>query len=258
VSHPIGREKKPFALQRLPSTTGSSFSVNSPSLTALMLHPLSLPAAPTQLYLIRHGEVETQYDKVFSGSRVDMGLSEHGHQQAHALGQWLAQRQIHALHASPMKRVQQTLAPYMQQRQDLPLEVHSGLQEMDFGLWTGHRWDGIQQHFGVSAYDWLGLIERGSIPQAESATDLRQRVRPILERILQQHSGQCIAIACHGGIIRIILSLFFQQELPRMAHYNIDYGSLTQLSTVPTKAHGFELDLLNFCPPLTAQNGSAA
>ena len=78
---------------------------------------LSLPSIeavrqrPTQLVLIRHGEVEAAYQRVFGG-RIDMNLSPNGHEQAAALAKWLARQPLHAVYASPMKRVQQTLAPF--------------------------------------------------------------------------------------------------------------------------------------------------
>src|SRR5579862_2981675 len=69
------------------------------------------PLQPTQLAFIRHGEVEKAYLRVFGG-RIDMNLSPRGHEQAAALAKWLERQHIDAVYASPMKRVQQTLAPF--------------------------------------------------------------------------------------------------------------------------------------------------
>ena len=63
------------------------------------------------LLLIRHAEVEERYQHVFGG-RLDMDISPRGHEQAAALAGYLSRRQVDALFASPMKRVQQTLSPY--------------------------------------------------------------------------------------------------------------------------------------------------
>ena len=64
-----------------------------------------------QIYLIRHGEVEEKYHKVFGGSRIDMGLSALGRKHGEAVAAWLKDTKIDALYASPMLRVQQTLEP---------------------------------------------------------------------------------------------------------------------------------------------------
>jgi broad specificity phosphatase PhoE len=48
-----------------------------------------LPNHPTQLYFIRHGEVEEKYHKVFGGSRIDMALSPLGQKHGVGVAAWL-------------------------------------------------------------------------------------------------------------------------------------------------------------------------
>lgn len=208
-----------------------------------------LPNHPTTLYLIRHGEVEERYHKVFGGSRIDMALSPLGVQHGQAVAQWLKDTKIDAIYASPMLRVQQTLAPLAEQC-DLKPTLIPDLREVDFGDWTGQRWDGVQEHFGVSAFDWLEIIETQGIANGESADELTQRVQPALLQILHDHPHQSVAIFCHGGIIRVILALMLEQPLRHMAHFNIEYGSITVVEVQPEKKHAFEIELMNYCPPV--------
>jgi hypothetical protein len=42
-----------------------------------------------------------------------------------------------------------------------------------------------------------------------------------------------------------------------MAHFNIDYGSVTVVELQPDKKHALEVELLNFCP-LTDRAGARA
>ncbi|HXF10943.1 MAG TPA: histidine phosphatase family protein, partial [Desulfuromonadaceae bacterium] len=67
---------------------------------------------PTRLLLMRHAEVEESYHHIFGG-RIDMNLSQRGHGQAEKLAQFLRTRTIDAIYSSPMKRVQQTVAPVL-------------------------------------------------------------------------------------------------------------------------------------------------
>ncbi len=197
----------------------------------------------TIIWLIRHAEVERKYQGVFGG-RIDMALSPAGHQQARALAAFLHGKPLRALYASPMKRVRQTLAPMARDGLPQPVWLDS-LREVDFGVWTGHAWEEIEPKFGVSAFSWLEQLACAAIPGAESAVDMRCRLEPCLRHVLAAHAGQQIGIACHGGVIRVLLSVLLHWPLTQMAAVEIDYASVTQVIWTPREAR---LQLLNFAP----------
>lgn len=198
---------------------------------------------PTRLFLLRHGEVEERYHRVFGG-RIDMELSPRGHEQARILATFLRRRPIDALYASPMRRAQQTLAP-LTAHCPKPAVTREEFREVDFGDWTGLTWEQVRSRYRVSAFDWLDNIERAEIENAETGQTFRARVEPALRQIVRDHAGQSVAIVCHGGVIRMMLSILLDWPLPRMASFEIDYASLTQ---VEHHAHKTEVTLLNFAP----------
>jgi len=205
----------------------------------------AVPQKPTQLALIRHGEVEAAYQRVFGG-RIDMNLSPRGQQQAGALAKWLARQKLNAVYASPMKRVQQTLAPFASQNGWANRAVIvNDLREIDFGDWTGLTWEAVSEKFGVSAFQWLTELERGGIANAENTVAYRNRIEPCVREILQKHAGQNVAVFCHGGVIRMILAILLDVPLPRMAGFEIDYASVTNVAVLP---HKTEVQFLNFTP----------
>lgn len=221
------------------------FDASAPALNPQPLTPAPRPAAPpaTRLLLIRHAEVEARYQGVFGG-RIDMELSPRGHEQAATLARYLHTKPLSAIYASPMKRVEQTLAPLLLNGASTPV-ILPDLREVDFGDWTGLSGDQVQGKFGVSAFSWLEQLACGGIANAECGETFRERVEPCLERILADHSGQQVAIFCHGGIIRMLLSILLRWPLASMGMFEIEYASLTQVALLP---HKTRLQLLNFVP----------
>ncbi len=207
--------------------------------------PSSLnPALPaTHLFLIRHGEVEVRYHRVFGG-RIDMDLSPRGLEQARQLARHLQGRHLDAIYASPMRRAQQTAAPLMTGRQP-PLVTLPELREVDFGDWTGLNFQQVFDKFHVRAYEWLHYLDKGAVPGGESAAGLRARLQPAVQRMLRQHKGQSIAVVCHGGVVRAILALLLDLPLSKMSCFEVDYASVTWVEIQPHKA---EVQLLNLAP----------
>ncbi len=120
-----------------------------------------------------------------------------------------------------------------------------GLREVDFGDWTGLGWAEVKAKFGVSAFEWLNLLDRGAIANAESGAVFRTRVEPCVQQILREHSGQSVAVACHGGTIRMILSILLAMPFTQTAAFEIEYASLTHVHCL---GHKTEIQLLNFTP----------
>jgi broad specificity phosphatase PhoE len=200
-------------------------------------------AAATRLLLVRHGEVEARYQKKFGGW-IDMNLSPNGRRQADVLAEYLRHKTIDAIYASPMKRVQQTIAP------TLKINGHSqtildGLREINFGDWTGLGWQEVETRFKFSSHEWLHQIQTYGVPNGESGQVFRRRVAPCLRTIMAAHAGQNVAIFCHGGVIRMMLAILLKLPLPKTNHFDIEYAGVTQVALHP---HMAEIELLNFTP----------
>ncbi len=195
------------------------------------------------MLLIRHAEIERRYQRAFGG-RLDINLSARGRAQARTLANFLRAKKITAIYASPMKRVQQTLAPFL--KNGAPDQtVLPGLQEVDFGDWSGYTWTEVREKFGVHPYDWLDEIELGAVPNGETGVQFRARVEACLFKIIRHHPGETIAIFCHGGVIRMMLSILLDLPLPKTNSFEIEYTSVTQVA-LHTGLN--EIELLNFTP----------
>lgn len=198
---------------------------------------------PTRLLLMRHAEVEVRYHRIFGGT-IDMNLSPRGHEQARLLAKFLPHRKLDALYASPMKRVQQTLAPFSHDGAP-PQTILKDLREVDFGDWTGLNWEQVAEKFDLLTHEWLEHIEKGILPNGENGARFRGRVEPCVRKIIEDHPGQTVGIFCHGGVIRMILSILLELPLPRTNMFEVDYASITQIALHTGHA---EIELLNFTP----------
>jgi len=184
-----------------------------------------------------------------------MDLSDRGRQQAGMLAAYLRTQPLDVYYASPMRRVQQTMMPLMNNGTP-QLIVLPGLREADFGDWTGLSWREVQARHGVSAFSWLEALEGGTIPNAETVPALRTRVGDCVRQILDANAGRQVAVFCHGGVIRMALAILLDWPLTRFAPIEIDYASISRVLVSPTRA---VVSLLNFTPwsdPPTAGGGS--
>lgn len=197
----------------------------------------------TRLLLIRHGEVEARYQGIFGG-RIDMNLSPRGKRQAKILADYLRGKTIDAIYASPMKRVQQTLAPTLKNT-GLAQTIFPGLREVDFGDWTGLNWETVRDKFNFAVHEWLDQLEKPGSPNGESGKTFRARMEPCLREIVEKHRGQNVAIFCHGGVIRMLLAILIDVPLPKTNAFEVEYASITQVALHP---HLAEIELLNFTP----------
>ena len=200
-------------------------------------------STPTRLVLIRHGEVEARYQRVFGG-RTDMELSPLGQEQARQLAAHLRPTHVDAAYVSPLRRAQQTMAALAATNGCQPV-VLDDLREVDFGTWTGLSWEEVRTRFGCSPFEWLEQLSQDAIPEAEPVEAFRARAARALERITTAHPNQTVAAVCHGGVIRMMLAILLELPLPRTNAFGIDYASVTQVALHP---HLNEIELLNFTP----------
>lgn len=198
---------------------------------------------PTRLHLVRHGEVDEAYHEVFGG-QIDMELSPNGHEQAKRLAKFLADRHFDRIYRSPMVRVRQTAEPLLDAL-GREAEVIDDLREVDFGVWTGYKWQEIREKFDADAEDWLLHLENNDIAEAESMDGYRSRIQGSLERMMEEGAGQDLLVLCHGGVIRMLLSLLFEESFSKMDRYEVDFASLT---VIEHRTSRVEIKLHNFAP----------
>jgi broad specificity phosphatase PhoE len=105
--------------------------------------------------------------------------------------------------------------------------VRPGLREIHFGRWEGLSWRQIARRFPRLSRVWLTHFPHHPIPGAEPFDAFKRRVTCELDKIVTVHSGSCVAIVAHAGVVRLILAAALgvpERNLFRMAS---DPGSLS-------------------------------
>ena len=62
---------------------------------------------------------------------------------------------------------------------------------------------------------------------------------------MAEGAGQDVLVLCHGGVIRMLLSLLLDEPFSKMDRYEVDFASLTVIEHRPNRV---EIKLHNFAP----------
>ena len=155
----------------------------------------------TIIHLIRHASHDL-LGRVLVG-RAPVPISATGLAEAAALGRRLADRPLAAVISSPQLRAQQT-AEAIAAHSGQAVTVDGAWDEIDFGAWTGLRFDVLQHDAGWQAFNSL----RGfaSIPDGETMLAAQARAVASLLRLRLTWPDHEVAVVSHGDVLKSVLA----------------------------------------------------
>jgi probable phosphoglycerate mutase len=153
-----------------------------------------------ELLLIRHA-LPVRVEE--AEGPADPELAEAGHHQARHLADYLADERLHAVYASPMRRAMETAAP-LAARQGVEIRPEEGVAEYDRHHAT---YIPVEQLKAENHPDWQAMLD-GTWHQdlGIDPHEFRATVTATVERIVGDHTGQRVAVVCHGGVINAYLT----------------------------------------------------
>jgi phosphoserine phosphatase len=158
----------------------------------------------TRIILVRHGQTEWNRVERFRG-RADVPLNETGLAQAEATGLRIrAKWQPGAVYSSPLSRAVKT-AEAIGKHFDLPVEIHPGLVDIDYGEWQGLTPEEVRERWPAELDAWYHQPDQAIIPGGETLAQLRMRGMRTLNDLTARHAEQTIVFVGHTVINRIIL-----------------------------------------------------
>jgi phosphoserine phosphatase len=158
----------------------------------------------TRIVLVRHGQTEWNRVERFRG-RADVPLNETGLAQAELTGRRIAAEwKTEAVYSSPLSRAART-AEVIAGHFDLPVQVHPGLTDIDYGKWQGLTPDEVREQWQKMIDDWYNKPASIRIPGGETLEELRIRALGVIDELVKRHDGQTVVVVGHTVINRIIL-----------------------------------------------------
>ena len=164
----------------------------------------------TRIILIRHGQTEWNRVERFRG-RADVPLNTVGLAQAEATGKRVASdassseewRPV-SVYSSPLARAVKT-AEAIARHFDLPVQIHPGVADIDYGAWQGLTPDEVKERWPEALCAWYTAPHTAHIPGGEILDDLRARGMAAVNELAARHAAQTLVLVGHTVINRIIL-----------------------------------------------------
>ncbi|MFZ5596918.1 MAG: alpha-ribazole phosphatase [Bacillota bacterium] len=177
-----------------------------------------------RIFLIRHGETVWNSEMKLQG-HADIPLSDRGIAQAEALAGRLEHQKIAAVYCSDLGRAVETASRLASPRGIGPVSMPE-LREINFGLWEGLTFKEIREKYGDAVKKWWSTPLSMRVPGGEGLSDLVSRVVPAVRRIVEAHDGEQVAVVCHGGPIRCLISTVLNMDMNKYWKIRQDNAAL--------------------------------
>jgi probable phosphoglycerate mutase len=157
----------------------------------------------TTFLLIRHALCDP-VGKAIAGRAAGIHLNRAGREQADRLAVRLEDVAISAAYSSPLERALETASP-LAARKTLPVQIAEGLNEIDFGDWTGRTLAELDR---LPEWREFNSFRSGTrIPGGETMMEVLARATGELGRLQQAHPAptDVVALVSHGDVLRGII-----------------------------------------------------
>lgn len=157
---------------------------------------------PTTVLLVRHGQTATT-GAVLPGRAKGLHLADAGRSQAAIAAQRIGELKVDAVYTSPLERAKETAAPIASELGIRPI-VERGLNECDFGEWTGQQLKSLMKR-----PEWQTVQRAPStfrFPGGESFVDMQHRMIGTIDSLRGRHEGGTIVCVSHADPIKAAMA----------------------------------------------------
>lgn len=168
-----------------------------------------------------------------------VALSADGVAQAEALAARFAGLAIAAVLSSPVQRARETAGPIARVL-GREVTVEAGLDEIDFGAWTGRAFDALEEEPGWQA--WNRFRSVAACPGGETMLGAQARAVAAMLRAGESFAGQEVVMVSHQDVLKAMLAHCLGLPLDHLARFRLDPASR---SVVTLFADGVRVDGIN-------------
>lgn len=173
------------------------------------------------ILLVRHA-AHADLGTRLTGRGPDSGLTADGQEQANRLGAWLRAEPMAEVHASPRTRAQKTASALRRE-----VITADALDEVDFGDWTGRRYDELD---GQPEWDrWNAERDVARVPGGESMAEAQGRAVAYVQQVALDFGERTVALVSHCDITRAIVAWVLGLSLNRILSFDVDPASVSRL-----------------------------
>jgi probable phosphoglycerate mutase len=179
----------------------------------------------TKFLFIRHADNPSLGN--FLASRMpDVHLNENGRLQANLLAGTLKDLPLTAIYSSPLDRARETAQP-LADALNLPIHIHDGLHEIDYGELQGKPIQEIRK-----SEIWKRIKQDPTsvqLPGGETYLAAQNRFAAAVDEIHQAYPQDDQIVACftHADTIRLGVAHFSGAPITSFTRYTIDTASVT-------------------------------
>ena len=174
--------------------------------------------------LVRHAVSTANEKGILAGRDNTVHLSEKGQRQADVLADALLGMKVVEVYSSPIKRCRETMQPYLKAAK-LNLSPLPGVQEMDYGKWSGRRLATLSK-----LPLWSSIQRKPSsvrFPEGESFNEMAARAIEAIASIAI--AGKTVVVCSHGDVIKSLVASALGLHLDQFQKIVIDPASITRL-----------------------------
>ena len=157
-----------------------------------------------ELYIVRHGETDTNYENRINGMSTDKPLNANGIKQVETLEKNIDINDFDEIYSGPLKRAAQTAEILNQGVHEIKLDKR--LCEGDYGSWDGVKATELEPKY-PDAFDENHYLAPKYADYAENCEPFEhvyKRVDDFLNDMAKK-GDEKIMVVCHGFVSRAIM-----------------------------------------------------